>query len=271
LTVGPSPVTHTSDVTTSELPPATQRKPVPSIIALDVHDIRFPTSRLLDGSDAMNLDPDYSVAYVVLRTDHPAGHPGHGFTFTIGRAPRCVSPRSRRCARWCWASTWTRCSATSARSPADERGQPAALARAGEGRDPPGGRRGDQRRVGPVLPPPGQAAVAGALRDEPGAAGRPRRLPLHQRRADAGAGPRAAAQAGARPGGADRGDAGLRAALVHHLGGLAGLRRREAGPAVPRGGRRRLEPRQAEGRPGHRAGRPPGRHRQEDPRPGPVP
>jgi len=65
---------------------------VPSIIALDVHDIRFPTSRLLDGSDAMNLDPDYSVAYVVLRTDHPAGHPGHGFTFTIGRGTEvCVA------------------------------------------------------------------------------------------------------------------------------------------------------------------------------------
>src|SRR6185437_9996836 len=33
------------------------------------HDIRFPTSRLLDGSDAMNPNPDYSAAYVVLHTD----------------------------------------------------------------------------------------------------------------------------------------------------------------------------------------------------------
>ncbi|HEX4249920.1 MAG TPA: L-fuconate dehydratase [Pseudonocardia sp.] len=65
---------------------------MPSITALDVHDIRFPTSRLLDGSDAMNLDPDYSVAYVVLRTDHPDGHAGHGFTFTIGRGTEvCVA------------------------------------------------------------------------------------------------------------------------------------------------------------------------------------
>src|SRR5436305_15242388 len=50
---------------------------------VDVHDVRFPTSRLLDGSDAMNPDPDYSAAYVVLRTDD--GPDGHGFAFTIGR------------------------------------------------------------------------------------------------------------------------------------------------------------------------------------------
>jgi L-fuconate dehydratase len=55
------------------------------IVALDTHDIRFPTSRELDGSDAMNPDPDYSAAYVVVRTDAPDGHEGHGFAFTIGR------------------------------------------------------------------------------------------------------------------------------------------------------------------------------------------
>src|SRR5919198_5893963 len=48
-------------------------------------DIRFPTSRSLDGSDAMNVDPDYSAAYVILGTDSPAGLEGHGLTFTIGR------------------------------------------------------------------------------------------------------------------------------------------------------------------------------------------
>jgi L-fuconate dehydratase len=48
-------------------------------------DIRFPTSRQLDGSDAMNPDPDYSAAYAVLKTDHPDGIEGHGLTFTIGR------------------------------------------------------------------------------------------------------------------------------------------------------------------------------------------
>ncbi len=47
-------------------------------------DIRFPTSRGLDGSDAMNPDPDYSAAYAVLQTDDPALE-GHGLTFTIGR------------------------------------------------------------------------------------------------------------------------------------------------------------------------------------------
>ncbi|MFF4486006.1 L-fuconate dehydratase [Streptomyces sp. NPDC001544] len=55
------------------------------VIAVDTYDIRFPTSRELDGSDAMNPDPDYSAAYVALRTDAADGHEGHGFTFTIGR------------------------------------------------------------------------------------------------------------------------------------------------------------------------------------------
>lgn len=54
------------------------------ITGMQVHDLRFPTSRSLDGSDAMNPDPDYSAAYVVLETDHPALQ-GHGLTFTIGR------------------------------------------------------------------------------------------------------------------------------------------------------------------------------------------
>ncbi|MDL5513363.1 L-fuconate dehydratase [Arenibacter sp. M-2] len=50
-----------------------------------VKDVRFPTSKSLDGSDAMNPDPDYSAAYVILKTDHPDGLEGHGLTFTIGR------------------------------------------------------------------------------------------------------------------------------------------------------------------------------------------
>jgi len=48
-------------------------------------DVRFPTSRELDGSDAMNPDPDYSAAYLVITTDAGDGHEGHGFAFTIGR------------------------------------------------------------------------------------------------------------------------------------------------------------------------------------------
>jgi L-fuconate dehydratase len=55
-------------------------------------DIRFPTSRTLAGSDAMNPAPDYSAAYVILKTDHPRGLEGHGFTFTIGRGNElCVA------------------------------------------------------------------------------------------------------------------------------------------------------------------------------------
>lgn len=53
------------------------------ITDLTTHDLRFPTSDALDGSDAMNPDPDYSAAYVVLDTD--GDHAGHGLTFTIGR------------------------------------------------------------------------------------------------------------------------------------------------------------------------------------------
>ncbi|MBA8906391.1 L-fuconate dehydratase [Aminobacter ciceronei] len=54
------------------------------IIDMRVLDLRFPTSQHLDGSDAMNPDPDYSAAYVILKTD-TAGIEGHGLTFTIGR------------------------------------------------------------------------------------------------------------------------------------------------------------------------------------------
>ena len=53
------------------------------IIDLETFDLRFPTSDSLDGSDAMNPDPDYSAAYVILKTD--SEHAGHGLTFTIGR------------------------------------------------------------------------------------------------------------------------------------------------------------------------------------------
>jgi L-fuconate dehydratase len=62
------------------------------ILRAAARDIRFPTSRTLDGSDAMNKDPDYSAAYVVLHTDHPGGLSGHGLTFTIGRGTElCVA------------------------------------------------------------------------------------------------------------------------------------------------------------------------------------
>lgn len=55
------------------------------ITAVETFDIRFPTSLSLDGSDAMNRDPDYSAAYVVVRTDAADRLEGHAFVFTIGR------------------------------------------------------------------------------------------------------------------------------------------------------------------------------------------
>ena len=67
---------------------------VPRIVAVDVVDVRFPTSDALDGSDAMHPDPDYSAAYVVLRTDardaDELSGQGHGLTFTIGRGTEVV-------------------------------------------------------------------------------------------------------------------------------------------------------------------------------------
>lgn len=62
------------------------------ITSVEVKDIRFPTSKSLDGSDAMNPDPDYSAAYVILKTNHPESIEGHGLTFTIGRGNElCVA------------------------------------------------------------------------------------------------------------------------------------------------------------------------------------
>jgi L-fuconate dehydratase len=61
-----------------------------TIRELDVIDVRFPTSRTLDGSDAMNPDPDYSAAYVIVRDDAGDGLEGHGLTFTIGRGTEVV-------------------------------------------------------------------------------------------------------------------------------------------------------------------------------------
>lgn len=55
------------------------------IVALETADIRFPTSATLDGSDAMNPDPDYSAAYVRVVTDTADDIEGHAFVFTIGR------------------------------------------------------------------------------------------------------------------------------------------------------------------------------------------
>lgn len=61
------------------------------ILSVEAKDIRFPTSKTLDGSDAMNKDPDYSAAYVILKTNDPLFE-GHGLTFTEGRGNElCVA------------------------------------------------------------------------------------------------------------------------------------------------------------------------------------
>src|SRR5213082_1871319 len=62
------------------------------IVRAVTFDVRFPTSLSGAGSDALNIDPDYSAAYVALETDDPGGLAGHGLTFTIGRGTEvCVA------------------------------------------------------------------------------------------------------------------------------------------------------------------------------------
>ncbi len=62
------------------------------ILSVTAHDVRFPTSRSLAGSDAMHTTPDYSAAYVVLKTDAGDHLEGHGLTFTLGRGTEvCVA------------------------------------------------------------------------------------------------------------------------------------------------------------------------------------
>ncbi|MXG89257.1 enolase C-terminal domain-like protein [Nocardioides flavescens] len=72
-------------MTTATTTPATAASRVRS---LEISDIRFPTSRELDGSDAMNPDPDYSAAYVRMTCDDESE--GDGFVFTIGRGNEVV-------------------------------------------------------------------------------------------------------------------------------------------------------------------------------------
>jgi L-fuconate dehydratase len=66
------------------------------LTALRARDIRFPTSRELDGSDALNVG-DYSATYVVLATD--AGLEGHGLTFTNGHGNEIGVAAARALAR----------------------------------------------------------------------------------------------------------------------------------------------------------------------------
>ena len=175
------------------------------ITDFDTADIRFPTSLSLDGSDAMNPDPDYSAAYVRIATDAGDGLAGHGFVFTIGRGndvqvAAIEALRDRFVGRDVeelladMGAVWRELVHDS---------QLRWLG-PGEGRHAHG--------VGAVVNAlwdlkakrAGPAAVAAAGRDEPRGAGRPRRLPLPDRRADPRRGARDPAGRGARARGAAR-------------------------------------------------------------------
>jgi L-fuconate dehydratase len=73
---------------------------VSKFLELQTKDVRFPTSRDLDGSDAMNPEPDYSAAYVVLVTDADDGLEGHGFAFTTGRGNDIQTAAIQALAPW---------------------------------------------------------------------------------------------------------------------------------------------------------------------------
>lgn len=59
------------------------------VTSVVTQDVRFPTSLELDGSDAVNVDPDYSAAYVTVHLDN--GEQGHAFVFTCGRGNEIVT------------------------------------------------------------------------------------------------------------------------------------------------------------------------------------
>ncbi len=59
------------------------------VLSVATQDVRFPTSLELDGSDAVNVDPDYSAAYVTVTLDN--GEQGHAFVFTCGRGNEIVT------------------------------------------------------------------------------------------------------------------------------------------------------------------------------------
>lgn len=70
------------------------------IITFEITDVRFPTSDALDGSDAMNPDPDYSAAYLRVTTDSDDELEGHGFVFTIGRGNDVEATAIKALAPW---------------------------------------------------------------------------------------------------------------------------------------------------------------------------
>ena len=170
-----------------------------TIVSLEARDIRFPTSRWLDGSDAMHTDPDYSAAYVVLRTDAGDGLEGHGLTFTSGRGTEVCVAAIRALEPLVVGRTLEEIAA-------DMRGFWRSLASDSQlrwlgpekGVDPPRHGGGRQRRLGSLGEARGQAALEAARRHVARGARRLRRLPLHRGRPHAGRGARPAAATRAR-------------------------------------------------------------------------
>ncbi|KAG9095881.1 hypothetical protein FS749_009552 [Ceratobasidium sp. UAMH 11750] len=70
---------------------------MPKITHYETFDVRFPTNLTGDGTDAMNLEVDYSAAYLKLFTDGPLT--GYGMTFTIGRGNDIVCHAIREVAK----------------------------------------------------------------------------------------------------------------------------------------------------------------------------
>ena len=231
-----------------------------TIVSLEARDIRFPTSRWLDGSDAMHTDPDYSAAYVVLRTSADDGLEGHGLTFTSGRgtevcvaAVRALEPLvvgrtlEAICAdmRGFWRSL---VSDTQLRWLGPEKGviHLATAAVVNAVWDLWAKREG--KPLWKLLSdmPPEQLVGCVDFRYIADALAPEEAIELLQ---------------DARRGAATRGtrDRRLRLPGLHDVGGLARLRGRQGGVARARGARRGLHPRQDEGRRRSRVGRPPRR------------
>ena len=161
------------------------------ITGFDVVDVRFPTSLVNAGTDAVHTDPDYSAAYVILKTDGAHERPRlhlHHRPRQRGRASR----RSARSSRW-WSAgprwrrsprTWP---ASGARSPTRSQlrwlGPEKGVIHLAHGGD-------RQRRLGPAGQGGRQAGVEAARRHDAARDRRVHRLPLHHRRADAGRGAR---------------------------------------------------------------------------------
>ena len=219
------------------------------ITALETVDVRFPTSRDLDGSDAMNPDPDYSAAYVVLRTDAGDGLEGHGFAFTIGRGTEVQVAAIDALAPFVvgldldevladTAGLWRRLTGDSQlRWLGPEKGvmHMATAAVVNAVWDLSAKRAGKPLWKLLVDLTPGEIVALVDFRYLTDAL-------------DSGRGARAAPGAAGRQGRARAGAARRRAARLHDLAGLARLLRREAAAAGRRGAGRRVHPHQAQGR-----------------------